>query len=41
MGEGIVVMGGVTIGNGAIIGTRSVITKDVPDYSIGGGVPAS
>ena len=32
MGEGIVVIGGVTIGNGVIIGTRSVITKDVLDY---------
>jgi acetyltransferase-like isoleucine patch superfamily enzyme len=40
MGEGVVVMGGVTIGNGAVIGTRSVITKDIPDYSIVGGVPA-
>jgi len=35
-----VVMQGVTIGNGAIIGTRAVVTKDVPPYTIVGGVPA-
>lgn len=35
-----VVMQGVTIGDGAIIGARAVVTKDVPPYSIVGGVPA-
>ena len=35
-----VVLSGVTIGDGAIIGTRAVVTKDVPPYTIVGGVPA-
>lgn len=34
------IMAGVTIGDGAIIGTRAVVTKDVEPYSIVGGVPA-
>lgn len=36
-----VVLSGVTIGDGAIIGTRAVVTKDVPPYTIVGGVPAT
>lgn len=35
-----VIMQGVTIGDGAIIGTRSVVTKDVEPYTIVGGSPA-
>lgn len=34
------IVGGVKIGNGAIIASHSVITKDVPAYAIVGGVPA-
>lgn len=35
-----IIMPGVTIGDGAIIGTRSIVTKDVPPYTIVGGIPA-
>jgi len=35
-----VIMAGVTIGDGAIIGTRALVTKDVPPYTIVGGMPA-
>ena len=35
-----VIMSGVTIGDGAIIGTRALVTKDVPPYTIVGGVHA-
>lgn len=35
-----VIMSGVTIGDGAIIASRAVVTKDVPAYTIVGGVPA-
>lgn len=35
-----VIMSGVTIGDGAIIASRAVVTKDVLPYTIVGGVPA-
>lgn len=35
-----VILSGVHIGDGAIIGTRAVVTKDIPPYTIVGGVPA-
>lgn len=40
IGHDVLIMPGVKIGNGAIIATRSVVTKDVPDYAIVGGNPA-
>ncbi|WP_295747525.1 CatB-related O-acetyltransferase [uncultured Oscillibacter sp.] len=35
-----VILSGVTIGHGAVIAARSVVTRDVPPYAIVGGVPA-
>lgn len=34
------VMGGVTIGDGAVIGAGSIVTKDIPPYAVVAGVPA-
>lgn len=35
-----IILPGVRIGNGVIIGAGAIVTKDVPDYAIVGGVPA-
>ena len=40
IGHGAVIMKGVTVGNGAIIGAQSVVTKDVPPYAVVAGAPA-
>ena len=40
VGEGSFICKGVRIGNGAIIAARSVVTKDVPEFTIVGGNPA-
>lgn len=40
IGFGTTILSGVTVGKGAIISTGAVVTKDVPPYSIVGGVPA-
>ena len=34
-----VILSGVTIGDGAIIGTRALVTKDVPPGTFAAGVP--
>lgn len=39
IGEDVLIMAGVNIGNGAVIGARSIVTKDVPPYSINVGIP--
>ena len=40
IGANAVVTPGITIGTGSIIGAGAVVTKDVPPYSVMGGVPA-
>ncbi|MEL6134029.1 MAG: CatB-related O-acetyltransferase [Bacteroidota bacterium] len=40
IGFGATIMPGVEIGDGAIIATKAVVTKDVPPYTIVGGSPA-
>jgi len=40
IGANVTVKAGVTIGNGVIIGASSVVTKDIPEYSIFAGNPA-
>lgn len=40
MGEGVTIIGGVKIGDGAVIGAKAVVTKNVPPYAVVAGVPA-
>ena len=40
IGYGALIKSGVKIGDGAIIGAGAVFTKDVPSYTIVGGIPA-
>ncbi|MEO6981442.1 MAG: acyltransferase [Mucilaginibacter sp.] len=40
IGAGCIILPGVTVGEGAIIGAGSVVTKDVKPYTLVGGVPA-
>lgn len=40
VGHGAIILAGVSIGNGAVIAAGAVVSKDVEDYTIVGGVPA-
>lgn len=40
IGRRTIIMPGVNIGDGCIIGAGAVVTKDVPPFSVAGGVPA-
>ena len=40
LGSNATILGGVSIGEGAMVGAGSVVTKDVPDYTIVAGNPA-
>lgn len=40
IGTGVIILKGVKIGTGSIIAAGSVVNKNIPDYSICGGVPA-
>ena len=40
IGERVMVMGGVNIGDGAVVAAGAVVTKNVPPYAVVGGVPA-
>lgn len=40
LGNNVIILGGVTIGEGAIIQAGSVVCKDIPAYAVAGGHPA-
>jgi len=40
IGSNATILCGITIGEGALIGAGSVVTRDIPDYAIAAGVPA-
>lgn len=40
IGMGVYILPGVTIGNGVTIAANAVVTKDIPDYALAGGIPA-
>jgi maltose O-acetyltransferase len=40
IGAGVIILPGITVGEGAVVGAGAVVTKDVPDFTAVGGVPA-
>ena len=40
LGNNVCIMPGVTIGDGAVIGANSVVTHDIPPFSVAAGIPA-
>ncbi len=40
LGTNVVIVGNVHIGKNCVIGANSVVTKDIPDYSVAVGIPA-
>ena len=40
MGDKVTILPGVTIGNGSVIAANSVVTKDIPSFSVAAGNPA-
>ncbi|MFJ1627063.1 DapH/DapD/GlmU-related protein [Marinilactibacillus psychrotolerans] len=40
IGHGVTIQSGITVGDGAVIGAGAVVTKDIPPYTIVGGIPA-
>ncbi len=40
VGNGVSFIGGVHVGDGAVVLSRAIVTKDVPPYAIVGGIPA-
>ncbi len=40
IGANVTITKGVTIGTGSVIGANSVVTRDIPEYSVAAGVPA-
>lgn len=41
IGSGVKILDGVTIGDGCVIAAGAVVNKDIPSYSIAGGIPAN
>ncbi len=40
IGNNVVILPGIQVGDHSVIGANAVVTKDVPEYAVVGGVPA-